>query len=147
MTTTTEGTPKTSRLSIRGKVAGRAAVLAALPLAATAIIGVTAAPAQAAECNTSSGAVLYEHINYQGACYQLAPDTHGDVGWFNDKASTVHVAAGCGIWTYSDKNRLGLVQVWGDPSGSRADGDNDLRSSIIGNDKISSFSVSCFKPY
>ncbi len=140
--TTTDSTRWSSTVDIRGALARRATVLAALPLAVAAFTGLTAAPAQAAGCDTSRGAVLYEHTNYQGACYYLSERSFDDLGAFNDKASSVHVAAGCRIEVYRDKYRLGLTQWWGHVA-SGSDGDNDLTSSLIGNDKISSVDVSC----
>ena len=108
------------------------------------------------------GATLCEHPSWGGKCL-FVPDpqlgykrnTHrletltpgGEIGWhqFNDRISSLKVSSNCILYTFSDEQRkgtamitqVGAMNTWGS-------GDDDLRTSIMGDDRISSLLINCF---
>ena len=128
----------------------RLIALAALPLAAAAAIS-SAAPAQASIAGLPTVKICRD-INYAGGCwesrdrgYQDFTDVRGTGNW-NDQASSIIVDRGCKLTVYTDYNGYGLFQSWDAKSNyatAHTDGDNDLTSSWVGNDRISGVTIDC----
>ncbi len=89
-----------------------------------------------AEAQFQFAAYLYKHSNFNGSQFVIEADRdYANLGWFNDKASSIRVARGCSITVYYDSDFRGLSKDF--PAG-----DYEFVGESL-NDKISSVKAFC----